>query len=513
VTANVYGLRLLRKPRTQRLVVVLVLAVVLLARLAQFLYWTGQIQWGYDFSFYWTAADHLLHGESIYSAQQLAGPYAPQGQEGFLYPPPFAAAMTPFAAAFADPRLAEWLWTAIGAAIVIWAVLALHRTERIGECYRLFAGRGRWLLVGAAFAFPPVVAELVLGNVNILLLGLFTAAWLGIRGSTTRTAPVHAPAGTTLGPPAPAPAGTTLAPAPAGTTLGPPAPASASDAATGISDGNDTFPRVVGDPQRTATTPATAPAADAATGITDRNAISSRATNDPERGTAAATTGIAIGLATVVKLFPGVLLLWLLLTRRYRAAVWAVLAGAAFVAITLPVTGAQPWRDYPTVIANLSAPKDTTDTLAPTVWLAPFLGFTVARLVVTAAGLAILAVTARSRASTSVSFAIAVLVSVLIAPALYQHYLAILVLPMILALGAGIRLRWIGLAYLLMSGGQQNALGDFAWVVNKGLPTAGVLLLLGLFLARLSGERPGDELGDHDARDRQRPEDSLARNG
>lgn len=427
MTANVYGLRLLRKPRTRRLVVVTILGVVLLARLAQFLYWTGQIQWGYDFSFYWTAGAHLLHGDSIYSAQQLAGPYAPQGQEGFLYPPPFAAAMVPFAAAFADPRLAEWLWTAVGAAIVLWAVLALHRSERIGDCYRLFAGRGRWLLVGAVFAFPPVVAELVLGNVNILLLGLFTAAWLGIRRSV-------------------------------------PTPPSASDVATGITDRNDILSRAADDPQRGAAGP-TAP------GPT---------TTSP----APATTGIAIGLATVVKLFPGVLVLWLLLTRRCRAAAWAVLAAAVFVAVTLPLTGLQPWLDYPTVLANLSAPKDTTDTLAPTVWLAPFLGFTVARLLVTAAGLVILAWTVRSRASTVVGFAIAVLVSVLIAPALYQHYLAILVLPMILALGAGIRLKWIGLAYLLMSGGQQDALGEFAWIVNKGLPTAGILLLLGLFLAK-----------------------------
>jgi len=395
VTANVYGLRLLRKPRTQRLVVVVILAVVLLARLAQFVYWTGQLQWGYDFSAYWTAADHLLHRQPLYLPDQLAGPYAPQRQFLYLYPPAFAAAAIPFAALFGDYRLAEWLWTAIGAAIVVWVVLALHRSERLGERYRMLDGRGRWLMVAAAFAFPPVVAELVLGNVNVLLLGLFTAAWLGIR----------------------------------------------------------------------------------------HEASGSRA---------AAATGIAIGLATVIKLFPGVLLLWLLLTRRYRAAGWAVVAAAVFIAVTLPITGIQPWRDYPTVLANLAAPSDTTDTLAPTVWLAPYLGFTLARLLVTAAGLAMLAFTARA-ASRAVSFAIAVLVSVLIAPALYQHYLAILVLPMILALGAGIRLRWIGLAYVLMSGGQQDALGDFAWIVNKGLPTAGVLLLLGLFLARLRDDNSGDE--------------------
>jgi Glycosyltransferase family 87 len=421
VTANVYGLRLLRRPRTQRLVVVVILGVVLLARLAQFLYWTGQIQWGYDFSFYWTAGAHLLHGESIYSAQQLAGPYAPQGQEGFLYPPPFAAVMVPFAVAFADARMAEWLWTAIGAAIVIWVVLALHRSEGLGQCYRLLAGRGRWLAVAAAFAFPPVVAELVLGNVNVLLLSLFTAAWLGIRQSPT------------------------------------------ADEAPGMSDRN-----VIG-------SLGTATSLDAAPGIPTNNGVF--------RGhAAAAATGIAIGLATVIKLFPGVLLLWLIFTRRYRAAAWAILAAAVFVALTLPITGIQSWRDYPTVLANLSAPSDTTDTLAPTVWLAPYLSFTLARLLVTAAGLAILAATART-ASTGVSFAIAVLVSVLIAPALYQHYLAILVLPMILAIGAGVRLRWVGLAYLLMSGGQQDALGGLAWIVNKGLPTAGVLLLLGLCVA------------------------------
>jgi hypothetical protein len=420
VTANLYGLRLLRKPRTQRLVVVVILAVVLLARLAQFAYWTGQLQWGYDFSAYWTAADHLLHGQSIYLPDQLAGPYAPQRQFLYLYPPAFAAAAIPFAALFSDYRFAEWVWTAIGAAIVLWVSLALHRSERVGECYKLLASRGRWLVVAAAFAFPPIVAELVLGNVNILLLGLFTAAWLGIRHG-----------------------------------------------------------------------------------------------NESDDGRATAASGIAIGLATVIKLFPGVLLLWLLLTRRYRAAAWAVVAAAVFVVVTLPITGFQPWRDYPTVLANLSAPSDATDTLAPTVWLAPYLGFTLARLLVMAAGLAILAFTARS-ASTAVSFAIAVLVSVLIAPALYQHYLAIVVLPMLLALGAGIRLRWIGLAYLLMSGGQQDALGEFAWIVNKGLPTAGVLLLLGLLLAQLRneesrrGEGPEDRL-EPGERDHQHPASAVAR--
>ena len=125
-----------------------------------------------------------------------------------------------------------------------------------------------------------------------------------------------------------------------------------------------------------------------------------------------------------------------------------------------------------------------------------------ARVVVTLAGLAVLALsalatTAASRdaaapspvgyrhSPTSRSYAIAVTVAVLIAPAVYHHYLALLVLPMLLALGAGVPVRWVAVEYFLMWGGQQTALGDLAWVVNRGLPTAGALLLLvGLLFSR-----------------------------
>lgn len=404
VTANVYGLRLLGRPAVRRTILIVFVATVLLYRLGQFVYWTGQIQWAYDFSAYWTAGGHLLNGHGLYLPDQLAGPYAPQRQFLYLYPPPLAALAIPFAALFGDYRLAEWVWTAIGAAIVVWTVLALRRSEAIGECYPVFAGRGRWLLVGLAFAFPPVVAELVLGNVNILLLGLLTAAWLGIRAE------------------------------------------SKGKSRAGMLGGG-------------------------------------------------AIAGIAIGLATVVKVFPGLLILWLLLTRRYRAAAWAIGAVLVVALATLPFTGIQPWLDYPTVLANLSAPSDTTDTLAPTVWLAPLLGFTASRIVVTVIGLVIVVWSARV-APSRISFAIAVLISVLVAPALYQHYLAILVLPFLLALGAGIRARWLAVPYLLMWGGQQNALGDLAWIVNKGLPTVGAMLLLALLVSRRDESRGGEGAED-----------------
>jgi alpha-1,2-mannosyltransferase len=395
-----YGLRLLTQPRFRLLIVAILVGAVLLVRLVQFAYWTGQPVWAYDFSFYWKAAVHLLHGEPIYSAVQLAGPYAPQAQEGFLYPPAVAALVTPLAVVFpTDFRAANWIWSIAGAVVLIWSVLALYRSEGL-DCFPILRGRGRWLLVAGAFAFPPVIDELVVGNVHLFLVGLLTAAWLGVR-------------------------------------------------------------RGGGSGERLA--------------------------------------GVAVGAATLVKVFPGLLIVWFLLTGRWRATAWSVVAVIALAAISLPITGLQPWLDYPRVLANLSLTPDATDALAPTFWLAPYLGFTIARIVVTVIGLGLLVWVTRRRVAghatadgadtaaidtVRVGFASAIVLSVLMTPALYTSYLTVLVVPLLLGLAVGIRAPWLGLAYLLMWGGRQDALGDWAWVVRRGLPTAGALLLLGLLVQR-----------------------------
>ncbi|MEA2673621.1 MAG: alpha,2-mannosyltransferase [Chloroflexota bacterium] len=393
--SSAYGLRLLAKPRVRLAIVVFVALIVVVYRAYQLAYLTTQPQWGYDLSFYWTAAQHLIHGEPIYSLAQLSGPYAPQGQDGFLYPPPFAALMIPLAAVTPDARSAEWIWSAFGIAIVLITLAALLRSERLGQRFSMLRGRGGWLLLAAAFAFPPVIGELSIGNVHLVLLGLFTLAWLGIRRGD-----------------------------------------------------------LAGD----------------------------------------AMAGIGLGAAALIKVFPGVLLVWLLATRRYRAAVAMVVAAAALVIVTLPFTGIEPWLQYPRVLGNLSAVYDTTDTISPAIWLAPYLGFTTARWLVLGIGVVIVVWSARSSgrdAVPAISFATAVVVSVLIAPNVFHHYLAIFVLPLILGLAAGVRLRWLALAYLLMSGGQQPAIGEFAWIVNRVLPTAGALVLLGaLALTR----RPAEDI-------------------
>ncbi len=187
VTSNAYGLRLLRQPGVQVAVLALLAVLALAFRTLQFAALTGEIQWGYDFSAYWAAASSLLAGTSVYTPEQLAGPYAPQVQYLYLYPPPLAAVLMPLAALFpTDYRAAAWVWTALGSIVLAWSVLALARSERLAERFPVLAGRGRWLLVAGAFAFPPVVGELVMGNVHLLLLGLLTAAWLGVRRASPR---------------------------------------------------------------------------------------------------------------------------------------------------------------------------------------------------------------------------------------------------------------------------------------------------------------------------------------
>ena len=415
---NVYGLRLLAQPRVQRAVLGIVAVLVLAWRAAQFIGWTGAEQWAYDLTFYWTAGSQLIHGLPIYTAAQLAGPYVPQAQDGFLYPPPVAAFFALFAIAFpSDPGAANWVWAAIGATILVASVLALGADLRLGDRYPLLAGRGRWWLVAAAFAFPPVIDELVVGNVHLLLLGLLTLAWLGLGRDAAATSSTHAPTGI----------------------------------AAGISPLTSSSNRPAG--QR-----------------------------PPAR-----LAGLAIGIAAIVKVFPGFIAAWLLVQRRWGAVAWVVVGAIAATLVALPITGLEPWRQYPTVLANLSSTPDAIDALAPTMWLTPALGFTLARALATVIGLAILFLV--RNADPRLGFASAVTASVLVTPAMYTSYLTILVLPLVLGLASGVRLRWLALAYILMWGGRQPALGDLAWVVNRGFPTAGALLLLAVLVAAAVGAR------------------------
>ncbi len=60
--------------------------------------------------------------------------------------------------------------------------------------------------------------------------------------------------------------------------------------------------------------------------------------------------GIAVGLAVAAKLFVWPLALWLLLTRRFRAAAWALASGIVFVLVPWALIGFQGFTDYPALL-------------------------------------------------------------------------------------------------------------------------------------------------------------------
>lgn len=379
-----YGIRLLFEPRVQRLGLMTLLVVILSVRLFQFLAFTGVIQWGYDLSAYWQAGNRVLDGGSVYLPFQLAGTYSPQQQFLYLYPPFLATVVAPLAALIGDYRAANWLWAGIGSVLLVVTVVRVARREGIAR------GGDLVLLVGAAFAYAPVVSELNIGNVHLLVLGLLGGAWLGAARGTPR-------------------------------------------------------------------------------------------------GEIAA--GILVGVATLIKVFPGLIVLWFLLTGRVRAAAAAFVTMVVLAIATLPVVGVGSWLDYPTVLANLGPPTELTDVLAPTVWLSAVMPALVAQALVTGFGLAVVAWTARYR-SAPASFAVAVVVSVLIAPALFPHYLAILILPMVLALGQRVPAWLLVLVFLSALGGGPEVYGDLAWVVNRVVPVLGAVLLM-VGLVRFDRDDPG----------------------
>jgi hypothetical protein len=143
--------------------------------------------------------------------------------------------------------------------------------------------------------------------------------------------------------------------------------------------------------------------------------------------------------------------------------------------------GLQTWLDYPTVLLNLGPPTDLTFVLAPSAWLSQGMPARLAQVLVTLSGVAVVIWAARNR-SEPVSFAVVVATSVLIAPALYPHYLAIMVLPMLLAIRYVRPAWWLVVAYVLMLGLEIDAFGDARHLVTRMALTGGALLLTGTLL-------------------------------
>jgi alpha-1,2-mannosyltransferase len=115
---------------------------------------------GYDYQAYVGAADRILAGRPLYdTAVSVAGGFAI-----FLYPPPFALAMLPFALLPDGVGLVAWLGLLVAAFVAGVAILPVRLEVR-------------WALVLLAGVSWPFLYSIKLGQVGPLLFLTFAAAW------------------------------------------------------------------------------------------------------------------------------------------------------------------------------------------------------------------------------------------------------------------------------------------------------------------------------------------------
>ena len=146
----------------------------------------------------------------------------------------------------------------------------------------------------------------------------------------------------------------------------------------------------------------------------------------------ARVAGLAVGVAVAAKLFVAPLVVWLLLTRRFRAAAWAVGSAAALVLGAWALVGFEGLRDYPTLLRVVQDVYAVRSISVSTV--AGVLGASVPTAVAIAAvaGLGCLAVAAwlaPRRDGDRRAFAVVVAACIVASPIVWPNYAALLFVP------------------------------------------------------------------------------------
>ena len=174
-------------------------------------------------------------------------------------------------------------------------------------------------------------------------------------------------------------------------------------------------------------------------------AIGWRWLDDPLR------VGVSGALGAAIKLQPGLIFFWALLTGRYRAvAVGAVVLIVLAAAATL-LAGVGVWADFLTLARRVGDPIATPHNYTPGA-IAFQLGLSADAALgveVLSAILVLIAVVASARLATSeASYLVAIIASQLLSPIIWDHYAVLLLLPVAYLLSAG---RWWALIIPLVT--------------------------------------------------------------
>jgi alpha-1,2-mannosyltransferase len=144
--------------------------------------------------------------------------------------------------------------------------------------------------------------------------------------------------------------------------------------------------------------------------------------------------GVVLGVLIAAKLFPWPLVLWFLLTRRYRNAAMSVAVGAGTLVASWAVIGFKGMSGYPRLLST------DADAYAPhshailSVLTREGLTLHAARLVAVVLALAVSALLIRrARGSDTGTFAALVVAGLLLSPIMWMHYLVLLLVPLAVA--------------------------------------------------------------------------------
>jgi alpha-1,2-mannosyltransferase len=142
--------------------------------------------------------------------------------------------------------------------------------------------------------------------------------------------------------------------------------------------------------------------------------------------------GVVAAVGAAIKLQPGLLIVWLALTRRWRGLAIALGLGLAIGAVTTLVVGPGAWADFVTLTLRVGNATTSSQNFSPgtTAYFmgAPLVTAQVIQLAWTVAVLALVVVAARVATSES-SYLVTVVASQVVSPILWDHYALVLLLP------------------------------------------------------------------------------------
>jgi alpha-1,2-mannosyltransferase len=147
----------------------------------------------------------------------------------------------------------------------------------------------------------------------------------------------------------------------------------------------------------------------------------------------AASSGAAAGGAVVLKLFLWPLAVWLVLTRRLRAAAAAVATAILLAVVSWAVIAFRGIEDYQHLLRRLVDVEAENSYSAYAVLRLVGLGELPARVLVLVIGAALLVVAWRARDDDRVSLGVVIAAALVLTPILWLHYLVLLLVPIALA--------------------------------------------------------------------------------